>query len=285
MPENKRYYWLKLKDTFFEDDNIRIIEDMPNGQKYIILYLKLMLKAVKTDGKLLHKSCIPYTPEMLAAIFRTDVQTITDALTLFERLQIVEVLDDGALFMADVVELTGSESTSAERVRKHRGKPNPLQCSELALHCKKNVTPERRDKRVREKNPPIVPQGGNMHLESEQAAQGESLLVSKTARKAADNEVREQPSTTPVQNRFIIFWEAYPRKVGKGAAEKAWDRIRPDEPLLERIVAALAVAIKSDQWQRNSGQFIPNPATWLNQRRWEDEQPGKPESGGYDFVN
>lgn len=124
-----------------------------------------------------------------------------------------------------------------------------------------------------------------MHLESEQAAQGESLLVSKTARKAADNEVREQPSTTPVQNRFIIFWEAYPRKVGKGAAEKAWDRIRPDEPLLERIVAALAVAIKSDQWQRNSGQFIPNPATWLNQRRWEDEQPGKPESGGYDFVN
>ena len=75
---------------------------------------------------------------------------------------------------------------------------------------------------------------------------------------------------------FDAFWQAYPRKVSKQAARKAWERLSPDEALLSAILAAVERDKQSDQWQRDGGQFIPYPATWLNGRRWEDE-PDEPE--------
>lgn len=72
---------------------------------------------------------------------------------------------------------------------------------------------------------------------------------------------------------FDRFWQAYPRKTAKPQAAKAFARLRPDEPLLSRMLAALALQRQSTQWQRDDGQFIPHPSTWINGRRWEDELP------------
>ena len=73
--------------------------------------------------------------------------------------------------------------------------------------------------------------------------------------------------------RFNTIWEAYPRKIGKGAAERAWKNIRDQEAALVAIRDALSWQTKSEQWTMENGRYIPNPATYLNQRRWEDEQP------------
>ena len=68
------------------------------------------------------------------------------------------------------------------------------------------------------------------------------------------------------------FWPAYPRKVGKENARKAFVKLKPDRETVERMVQAVKVQSASDQWRRDGGQFIPHPATWLHGRRWEDEQ-------------
>lgn len=73
------------------------------------------------------------------------------------------------------------------------------------------------------------------------------------------------------EERFASFWSLYPKKVGKQAALKSWKRIKPDAELFERILSALEQAKRSEQWQRERGRFIPNPTTWLNQGRWDDE--------------
>ena len=70
---------------------------------------------------------------------------------------------------------------------------------------------------------------------------------------------------------FEMFWKVYPKKVGKLAAMKAWFKIRPSKELCEKIVEAVAQQISSEQWIREGGRFIPHPATWLNQGRWDDE--------------
>lgn len=70
---------------------------------------------------------------------------------------------------------------------------------------------------------------------------------------------------------FEKFWNAYPRKVGKGAAEKAFKKYKPDDTLLSVMLSALSAQKRSEQWHKDGGQFIPYPATWLNQRRWEDD--------------
>lgn len=76
-------------------------------------------------------------------------------------------------------------------------------------------------------------------------------------------------------DRFDAFWSAYPRRVGKEAARKSWTKIKPSEELFQKILAAIAVAKQSEQWCRENGRFIPNPATWLNQGRWDDELPAE----------
>lgn len=82
--KQKRYFWLKLQNNFFERDEIRIIESQPNGKDYIIFYLKLMLKSINDNGKLLFKDTIPYTPEMLSSITNTGIDTVRVAIDAFD---------------------------------------------------------------------------------------------------------------------------------------------------------------------------------------------------------
>lgn len=74
------------------------------------------------------------------------------------------------------------------------------------------------------------------------------------------------------KGQFSQFWSCYPKKVGKGAAEKSWNRLKVTDILLEKMLKAIEWQKNTDQWKKDKGQFIPMPATWLNQRRWEDER-------------
>ena len=76
---------------------------------------------------------------------------------------------------------------------------------------------------------------------------------------------KEKEKETP--DGFDEFWSAYPKKVGKGAAQAAWKKHKPD---LATCIAAITTAKASRDWQKENGQYIPHPATWLNQMRWED---------------
>lgn len=88
-------------------------------------------------------------------------------------------------------------------------------------------------------------------------------------------DVRSQIKTKTYEHRspqgFAEFWSLYPKKKGKGAAEKAWDKLRPDAALQSKMLEAVGIQCAAPDWLRDGGQFIPHPATWLNQRRWEDE--------------
>lgn len=107
---------------------------------------------------------------------------------------------------------------------------------------------------------------------------GESLTVEMDGM-AAGNETREQPSKTLAEKRFDEFWAAYPKKVGKKAVKTAWNKIKPDTELHNKIMTSIGRAGATDQWQRENGRFIPNPATWLKQGRWDDEYEEEMPSG------
>ena len=88
---------------------------------------------------------------------------------------------------------------------------------------------------------------------------------------------REEEKEIEIENEcyardaFDTFWKAYPRKVGKEAARKAFAKVKVP---VETLVTAVEAQKASPQWTKDGGQFIPNPATWLNQGRWEDEAEG-----------
>ncbi len=85
------------------------------------------------------------------------------------------------------------------------------------------------------------------------------------------SEQKETEQNGRLDDGFTRFWEQYPRKVGKGAAERVWDRLKPSLELEQTMLAAIARTKASPQWLKDAGQFIPHPKTWLQERRWEDE--------------
>lgn len=89
-------------------------------------------------------------------------------------------------------------------------------------------------------------------------------------------------NTNASDNGFEKFWSAYPKKRSKGQAEKVWKKIKPNEQLLTVMLAKLERAKTSVDWLKESGKYIPYPATWLNVKGWEDEyseggQPREPD--------
>jgi len=79
-----------------------------------------------------------------------------------------------------------------------------------------------------------------------------------------------------VRASFDTFWAAYPKKVGKDAAWRAWRKRRPTSEISQQILAALTWQRTQDNWLREGGRFVPNPATWINEGRWQDEPAAIP---------
>lgn len=125
----------------------------------------------------------------------------------------------------------------------------------------------------------------NENLDNQNESKSASLLLQSSSSTSLNN---NKPPIVPLKrgttytDDFLNFWKAYPKKVGKGAAWKSWKAKTGTRPALAELVNAIVRQSQSDQWQRDNGQYIPNPATWLNQERWEDEvkviDGGKPKS-------
>ncbi len=120
MADNKKYYYLKLKDDFFEDESVVLLETMKDGYLYQNILLKLYLKSLKSEGRLAFKNTIPYNAEMLASLTRHQVGTVERALEIFKELELIEILDNGAIYMLDIQNFIGESSKEADRIRAYR---------------------------------------------------------------------------------------------------------------------------------------------------------------------
>ena len=122
MSDNRKYYYLKLKESYFDDDAIVLLESMQDGMLYSNILLKLYLKLLKYGGTLQLDENIPYTAQMIATITRQQVGTVERALQIFMKLGLVEPLDNGALYMSNIELFIGQSSTEGERKRRARMK-------------------------------------------------------------------------------------------------------------------------------------------------------------------
>ncbi len=123
MSRNKKYYWMKLKEDFFEDDTIEWLEEQPNGKEYALFYLKLCLKSLKSDGVLIRKvgdMLVPYDAMKLSEMTRTDVDTVVVAMELFKEIKLVEILENGEIYLSSLQDMVGMETSEAQRKRLYR---------------------------------------------------------------------------------------------------------------------------------------------------------------------
>lgn len=120
MSENKKYFYLKLKDSFFSSEEMLMLESVPDGLIYQNIYLRLCLLSLKKEGALTFKDMIPYDVQMLSTVLHIDLAKMKLAVELFERLGLVTKTDNETLYMTDIQALIGQSSTEAERIAKYR---------------------------------------------------------------------------------------------------------------------------------------------------------------------
>lgn len=120
---NSRFYWLQLKENFFDEDAIDWLEDQPNGKEYSLFYLKLCLKSLRTNGMLIRKVgelLIPYDHIKLGELTKTNPDTVIVAMELLQKIGLVKKLENGELYMTEVEKMIGSQSVGAFKKQQQR---------------------------------------------------------------------------------------------------------------------------------------------------------------------
>lgn len=166
MAENRKYYFLKLKEDFFEQDAIVLLESLKDGILYSNILMKMYLKSLQFNGFLKVNEHLSLTTEMIATLTRHEVGTVERAVKIFLELGLAETTDTGTIYMSQIETLVGKSSTEGERkklsrLRKEREKSTPLQIGLSGTSgqnvdiCPQNVRttldicpPEYRDKRI-----------------------------------------------------------------------------------------------------------------------------------------
>ena len=246
MSDNKKYYYLKLKENFFDSEEMILLQNMVDGYLYSDILMKLYLRSLKNEGKLIFKDLIPYTPSALAQVVRHQVGTVEKALRIFQELGLVEILDNGAIYMLDIQNFIGESSTEADRIRKYRTKIK--QDVQMLQQMNDNSTPEIEiEKEIELNNINIY---GQDDLDQQEIKKDEKALW---------------------EQQFEQFYKAYPKKVKKQNVEKWFKKNKPSNELFSSMMNSLEQFKGSKDWLKEKGQYIPYPSTWLNQKRWEDE--------------
>lgn len=151
MADNKNYYYIRLKDSFFDEESVKILEAMPDGYLYSNILLKLYLRSLKFDGCLMYNERIPYNSTVLATLTGHNVGTVEKALDIFKELELIDILDNGAIYMLDIQNYIGKSSTEADRKREYRNRIERdrltvAETGHLSIQTSGQNSPEIRDK-------------------------------------------------------------------------------------------------------------------------------------------
>lgn len=261
MADNQKYYYMRLKENFFEEDAIKIIESMPDGYLYSNILLKLYLKSLKFNGKLMFNERIPYNPAVLATITHHQVGTVEKAIELFKELDLIEVLDNGAIFMLDIQNFIGKSNTEADRKREYRArikseKQKLLEGGQMSGQCPPEIEKERKKEKERD-----------LKVEEEKEASPEESDSDNS-----DNSDSESTSENEVNSEDVL-------QCFKGGVMLTDNQIGEllDEIGLEAFDYYVA---KLGAWIEKKGFFIKNHYETI--RKWHAEDAGivyKPKGG------
>lgn len=266
MSDNKKYYYLRLKDNFFDSDELKILESMKDGYLYSNILLKLYLRSLKNDGKLVVNDRIPYNAEMLASVTGHQVGTIKQALSMFKELGLIEVLENGAIYMLDIQNFIGKGSTEADRQRLY-----DRRISEERKQ--KKITQSRNLEEILEKSTPEIEI--EKEIEKELEIEKDSSAKSTTTKRKRF----EKPTISDIEQyciernnnvnaeHFFDYYESNGWKVGKNsmkdwkAAVRTWERSEYRKPNSKKNSKEDAINVVNNLMNKLGGVDAEQPAT------------------------
>ena len=265
MSDNKKYYYLRLKDNFFDSDELKILESMKDGYLYSNILLKLYLRSLKNDGKLVVNDRIPYNAEMLASVTGHQVGTIKQALSMFKELGLIEILENGAIYMLDIQNFIGKGSTEADRQRLYDRRISDER-------KQKKLTQSRNLEEILKKSTPEI----EIELEKEIKIEKE---IDSSASTTTKRKRFEKPTLSEIEQycierknnvnaeHFFDYYESNGWKVGKNsmkdwkAAVRTWERSEYRKPNSKKNSKEDAINVVNNLMNKLGGVDTEQPTT------------------------
>ena len=235
---DKRYYWLKLKENYFDSPKIKKLRKIAGGDTYTIIYLKLQLLSIKNNGIIEYEKIEPTFQEELALKLDEDVENISVTLSYLQAQGLVDVNENNDFFLIEASNNIGSESESAERVRLFRERKN-----QIALQCNDSVTEVKQ----------ISISNSNSNSNS-----------NSTSNSTSNNKDKKD---SEIEQEFEEVWKIYPRKEDKKKAFLAYKTARKKASFdeIKKGVETYSNHIKASNTDK---RYIKLGATYFNGECW-----------------
>lgn len=225
MADTKKYYWLKLKDDFFRDKRIKKLRRIAGGDTYTVIYLKMQLLSIKNNGVLIYEGIEENFAEELALELDEDTENVKVTLAFLHSNGMIEETEKDQFLMTETIKCIGSESASAERVRKYRARKE-----QQALQCNTQVTDGNTEiEKELEKDIEIEKE---LELEKDtekEKPQGKAKRFTKPTLAEVQAYCMERGNNVDAEH-FYDYYEANGWKVGKNsmkdwkASVRTWER-------------------------------------------------------------
>lgn len=248
-----RYFYLMLRENFYDSDDMVLLESMENGYLYSNILLKLYLKSLKDKGKLMYKDRIPYSVEMLAKLTRHNPDIVRRAIEIFQSMGIIEILDNGAIFMMDIENYIGKSSTEADRRRKYDRRI--AEEKKKLLECENSC----------EKSHEHINININTNINTDTNIETDidnNMIISKR---------NDSVSKSRLEVEFEEVWKEYPRKQGKANALKAYLKARKKGVEQQTILQGIFNYIDYITAEKTEIKYVKQGSTWFNQECWKDD--------------
>ena len=281
MATGKRYYWIKLKDSFFSSDTVDFFMGQEGGANYIVLYQMLQLMTANTEGRLQRRIGEIIIPYDVAKIKRDckwfSEDTIRVAMELYKQFGLIYEDADGVLVLTDHEKMVGSETDYAQQKRIQRENEKLLNAAQSCEKLDKGSVDTVHDDvhssvcksvhiDIRDK---ILDKDINISCPISEKSNDKNTVQKKTRSKSTQK-------NTPTKEQELLFaeaYDAYPRHENRKNAWDAWLKITPvpDKGFVERIIAVIQNKLSTGMWEIERKKYIPLFSTFLNGRKWEDE--------------
>lgn len=276
MATGKRYYWIKLKESFMTSDTVDYFMSQADGANYVVLYQMLCLKTINTEGRLsrqIGEIIIPYDIEKIQRDCKWfTVDTIRVALNLYKSFGLIYEDKDGVLALADFENIVGSETDYAAQKklqRQNQQQQLPTHTVDIGVD---NVHIENRDK-ILDTRYKTLDKNDNYILITE--GDQDTLASEKNASKRAQSASKKEQKNS-FELEFETIWSLYPRKIGKAKALGYYLKARSEGVEYETIKQGVENYAKDCKIKKIDTEYIKHGSTWFNSKGWNDEYDMKP---------
>lgn len=247
----KRYFWLKLKDDFFSQKEIKMLRRISGGDTFTVIYLKILLLSIRNDGKVYFDGIASNMVEEIALEIDEDVENVQITFNYLQQKGLLVFNSDDEVELSNIHSMIGSETAAASRMRKSRSK-----------------------KEIESKRNNVTPQLHHSYTEIEKDIEKDNN---------AQNTQHSGKNAKALESDFEKLWKLYPNKKGKQVALKAYKKAIKDGVSNKQIQDGIVAYKKYLSANGTEQQYMMHGGTFFNQRSWDDDwsisqsQPAKRE--------